>query len=89
MDAWRLLALLGSEGERDALFLQGGGLIDEGNARGTGTWYLFHFGQLFDKPFIGTNDRPLTTDDMKKAVRINRTAEVLMVLFTLAVSLFI
>ena len=24
MDAWRLFALLGSEGERDALFLQGG-----------------------------------------------------------------
>ena len=40
----------------------------------------YYFGQLFDKPFIGTNDRPLTTDDMKKAVRINRTAEVLMVL---------
>ena len=47
----------------------------------------YYFGQLFDKPFIGTNDRPLTTEDMKKAVRINRTAEVLMVLFTLAVSL--
>ena len=38
-----------------------------------------YFGQLFDKPFIGTNDRPLTTADMKKAVRINRTAEVLAV----------
>jgi adenosylcobinamide-phosphate synthase len=43
----------------------------------------YYFGQLFDKPYIGTNDRPLTTDDMKKAVRINRTAEVLMVLLTL------
>ena len=39
----------------------------------------YYFGQLFDKPFIGTNDHPLTTDDMKKAVRINRTAEILMV----------
>ena len=39
----------------------------------------YYFGQLFDKPFIGTNDRPLTTDDMKKAVLINRTAEILMV----------
>ena len=39
----------------------------------------YYFGQLFDKPYIGTNDRPLTTDDMKKAVQINRTAEVLMV----------
>ena len=49
----------------------------------------YYFGQLFDKPYIGTNDRPLTTDDMKTAVRVNRTAEMLMVLFTLAVSLFI
>ena len=39
----------------------------------------YYFGQLFDKPFIGTNERPLTTDDMKKAVQINRTAEVLMI----------
>jgi len=39
----------------------------------------YYFGQLFDKPYIGTNDRPLTTADMKKAVRINRTAEVIMV----------
>ena len=47
----------------------------------------YYFGQLFDKPYIGTNDRPLTTDDMKTAVQVNRTAEVLMVLLTLAVSL--
>ena len=40
----------------------------------------YYFGQLFDKPYIGTNDRPLTTDDMKTAVRINRTAEILMFL---------
>ena len=40
----------------------------------------YYFGQLFEKPFIGTNDRPLTTDDMRTAVQINRTAEVLMVL---------
>ena len=39
----------------------------------------YYFGQLFDKPFIGTNERPLTTDDMKTAVQINRTAEVLMI----------
>ena len=36
-----------------------------------------YFGQLFDKPYIGDNDRPLTTADMQKAVRINRAAEVL------------
>ena len=40
----------------------------------------YYFGQLFPKPYIGENDRPLTTADMKKAVRVNRTAECLMVL---------
>jgi adenosylcobinamide-phosphate synthase len=44
----------------------------------------YYFGQLFDKPYIGTNDRLLTTDDMKKAVRINRTAELMMVALTAA-----
>ncbi len=43
-----------------------------------------YFGQLFDKPFIGTNPRPLTTQDMRLAVRINRTAELLMVVLTAA-----
>ena len=43
----------------------------------------YYFGQLFDKPFIGENDRQLTTDDMKKAIRVNRTAEVLMVVIVL------
>ena len=37
----------------------------------------YYFGELFDKPYIGENDRELTTADMQKAVRINRTAEVL------------
>ena len=48
----------------------------------------YYFGELFEKPYIGTNDRLLTTEDMKTAVRINRTAEVLMVLLTVSVSLF-
>ena len=39
----------------------------------------YYFGKLFDKPFIGENDRALTTEDMKKAIRVNRMAEVLMV----------
>ena len=39
----------------------------------------YYFGELFDKPYIGENDRELTTEDMKTAVRINRTAEVMMV----------
>ena len=42
----------------------------------------YYFGELFDKPYIGTNDRPLSTEDMKTAVRVNRTAEILMVIIT-------
>ena len=42
----------------------------------------YYFGELFDKPYIGENNRELTTDDMKQAVRVNRTAEVLMVILT-------
>ena len=37
----------------------------------------YYFGQLFPKPYIGHNDRPLTTADMKTAVRVNRMAEIL------------
>ena len=44
-----------------------------------------YFGQLFDKPFIGENDRPLTTADMRMAIRVNRLAEVLMVVLVTAV----
>ena len=44
----------------------------------------YYFGQLFDKPYIGDNDRLLTTADMKKAVRVNRTAEVFMILLVAA-----
>ncbi len=40
----------------------------------------YYFGELFDKPYIGENDRPLTTTDMRTAVRINRRAEILMLL---------
>ena len=43
----------------------------------------YYFGKLFDKPFIGENERALTTKDMKKAVRVNRTAEVLMVILVI------
>lgn len=34
-----------------------------------------YFGQEVWKPFIGSNERPLTTADMRCAVRINRAAE--------------
>ena len=48
----------------------------------------YYFGELFDKPYIGENDRPLTTDDMKKAVLVNRAAEILMMAIVLTVSLW-
>ena len=48
-----------------------------------------YFGEVFDKPFIGDNNRELTTADMKTAVRVNRTAEVIMVVIVLTVSTLI
>ena len=45
----------------------------------------YYFGEPFDKPFIGENDRPLTTADMHKAVRINRIAEVMMIALVIVV----
>lgn len=47
----------------------------------------YYFGQLFYKPYIGSNDRPLTTADMRLAVRINRCAESLMLLLSLLLSI--
>ena len=47
----------------------------------------YYFGELFDKPYIGENDRLLTTADMRTAIRVNRTAEVLMVLIVMLVRL--
>lgn len=43
----------------------------------------YYFGELFDKPYIGENDRELTTADMRTAVRINRMAEFLMLALVL------
>lgn len=42
----------------------------------------YYFGELFDKPYIGENDRELTTADMEKAVRVNRVSEVIMLILT-------
>lgn len=39
-----------------------------------------YFGEEVWKPCIGQNDRPLTTQDMEQAVRINRRVEVCMLL---------
>lgn len=42
-----------------------------------------YFGEEVWKPFIGDNDRKLTTKDMKVAVRINRGAEIAMVVIVI------
>ena len=47
----------------------------------------YYFGELFDKPFIGENDRELTTADMQKAIRVNRMAEVLAIILVIAVGI--
>ena len=49
----------------------------------------YYFGELFDKPYIGENDRELTTADMHTAVRINRTAELLMLVLTSLVVIYL
>lgn len=46
-----------------------------------------YFGETVWKPFIGTNDRQLTTEDMKLSVRINSRAEAFMILLIPAVQL--
>ncbi|MBQ8050481.1 MAG: cobalamin biosynthesis protein CobD [Bacteroidaceae bacterium] len=46
-----------------------------------------YFGQLFPKPYIGTTDRPLSTADMRRSVRVCRLAEVMMLLLVVGVSL--
>ena len=43
-----------------------------------------YFGEEVWKPYIGDNDRPLTTADMRMAIRINRRVEGWMVLLVLA-----
>ena len=46
-----------------------------------------YFGEYFDKPYIGTNPRELTTADMERAVRINRRVENLSVIIVLLIYL--
>ena len=41
-----------------------------------------YFGEEVWKPYIGDNDRPLTTADMQRAIRVNRGAECVMILLT-------
>ena len=40
----------------------------------------FYFGKIVEKPYIGTNDREINTDDMRQATRINQHCEWLMLI---------
>ena len=47
----------------------------------------YYFGELFDKPYIGNNERKLITADMKKSIQVNRMTEILMVGLVVLMSL--
>jgi len=49
----------------------------------------YYFGELFDKPYIGTNPRELTTEDMVVSVRINRLSELSMIILVSVYIIFI
>ena len=46
--------------------------------------HVYH-GERFDSPYIGTNARQLTNDDMEKAVRINRRVEIMLVIMIVVI----
>jgi adenosylcobinamide-phosphate synthase len=46
-----------------------------------------YFGEVFYKPYIGENERELTTKDMQVATRINRKAEILFVVLSVLILL--
>lgn len=47
----------------------------------------YYFGQLVDKPYIGTTDRDIITEDMQVSVNINQRTEILMVLIVIVLSI--
>ena len=49
----------------------------------------YYFGQLFPKPYIGDNERELTTADMEKAVKVNSMAEILGILILTVIEYFL
>lgn len=49
----------------------------------------YYFGQLFPKPFIGTNPRLLTTADMRLSLRIAFLSELLAIVIILPVTFFL
>lgn len=45
----------------------------------------YYFGELFDKPYIGTHDRPLSPDDLHRSLRISWLTDVLAILILVLV----
>ena len=81
---WSLLSFVWKNGPRHASPNSGypeAALAGALNCRFGGPHY--YFGELFDKPYIGENERELTTADMHTAVRINRLAELMMLALTI------
>ena len=84
---WSLMSFVWKNGRRHASPNSGypeAALAGALNCRFGGPHY--YFGELFDKPYIGENERELTTADMHTAVRINRLAELMMLALTLLVT---
>lgn len=48
-----------------------------------------YFGEVIEKPYIGDNPRVLTSEDIKKAIFVNRGSEAVMILFTASLGLLI
>ena len=87
---WGLLGFVARNGRRHASPNSGypeaalAGVLD---CRFGGPHY--YFGELLEKPYIGENDRMLTTQDMKRAIRVNRLAECLAIIICITVSLIV
>ena len=48
-----------------------------------------YFGEIFYKPYIGENDRELTTQDLLKATSINRKVEFLFIILSIPILFFL
>ena len=47
----------------------------------------YYFGQLVEKPYIGTTDRNIITEDMQLSVSINQRTEILMILIIIVLAI--
>lgn len=48
-----------------------------------------YFGKPVEKPYIGTNNRPFTNDDVRRAIQVNTNAELLMGILVIVATLFL